>query len=41
MIASLKKVRVFVIAIWIGVLAEAYLGVVKPFSPEQLALLFG
>jgi len=40
MIASLGRVRIFVIAIWVGILVEAYLGVVKPFSPEQLALLF-
>lgn len=38
--ASLAKVRVWVLAIWLGLLVEAYLGVVMPLSPEQIALIF-
>jgi len=38
--ASLAKVRVWVLGIWFGLLVQAYLGVSKPLSPEQLALLF-
>jgi hypothetical protein len=38
--ASMAKVRVWVLGIWFGLLVEAYLGVAKPLSPEQLALLF-
>lgn len=38
---SIGRVRPFVIVIWIGILVEAYLGVVKPLSPEQLAAVFG
>ena len=34
MIASLGRVRPWVIAIWIGVIGEAYLGMAKPGSPD-------
>ncbi len=38
MIASLGRVRPWVIAIWIGVIGEAYLGMAKPGSPDVEAL---
>ena len=39
--ASLGRVRPWVLAIWAGLLVEAYLGVVEPGSMEQIALAFG
>ncbi len=39
--ASLGRVRPWVLAIWVGLIVEAYLGVVEPGGAEQLALVFG
>ena len=39
--ASLARVRPWVLAIWVGLVVETYLGVVEPGSPEQLALVMG
>ena len=38
--ASLAKVRVWVLLLWLILLIQAYLGVAMPLSPEQVALLF-
>ena len=39
--ASLGRVRPWVLAIWVGLVAEAYLGIVEPGGSQRLALLFG
>ena len=43
MIASLARVRPWVLVIWAGLLVQAYLGVVQPFGPppEELSSLLG
>ena len=37
---SLGRVRPWVLAIWVGLIVEAYLGIVEPGGSTQLALLF-
>jgi hypothetical protein len=39
--ASLGKVRPWVLAIWAGLIVEAYLGIAEPGGAQRLALLFG